>query len=369
MSAASSGRFDYMASKVLIFAGAPHSSSLSWDSSALLSEISEPVARFAGLPQATTASTVHTSPSSDAQQYAVWRSLPLEKAKLHSGFTQQHAVNDWDHDRSDFFTTAGVSFTSEDGSQDTEAANELLSQFYEQSRAVHDQIPSSQLVPGSQSGEGATTSFLTDTSVSYDEASFADETTKAPLGNHCAAHSDLEDVPSAAYLVKAQPATVTVNLVVGIISLAAPRAIENRWGSTSSLVEVLVGDETRSGFAITFWLSGSAMEDSELAGLRPQDVVLVQNVALNVFMKKVYGSSLRKGMTKVHLLYRRKLDRDDVGGHYHSGHLAAPRPGNPQLDKTKRVWEWVLNFVGTGPAVKGGKAPERPWDRPPEDTQ
>ena len=260
---------------------------------------------------------------------------------------------------------------SEDGTQNNdEVTNDLLSQFYEQSRAVHDQIPSSQLVLESQSNDE--TSFVTDTSISYEGSSFADGTAKGPLGNHRAAHlSDLGAIPSAAYLTRAQPATVTANLIVGIISIAAPRAIKTRWGGTSSLVEVLVGDETKSGFAITFWLpsSGAAEEDSELAGLRAQDVVLIQNVALNVFMKKVYGSSLRKGMTKVHLLYRRKLDRNDTRGHYSSADLASAGVGNAQLDKTRRVWEWVLNFVGTGPAVRDGRAQERPWDRPPEDTQ
>lgn len=258
---------------------------------------------------------------------------------------------------------------SEDGTQnDDQVTNDILSQFYEQSRAVHDQISSSQLAPESESTEEA--SFLTDTSVSHEESSLANQTPKGPLGNRRDAQpTDLRDVPSAAYLAKVRPATVTVDLIVGIISLSAPRAIKTRWGGTSSLVEVLVGDETKSGFAVTFWLPRNTVEGNELAGLRPQDVVLIQNVALNVFMKKVYGSSLRKGMTKVHLLYRRKLDRDDRGGHYKSRDLASAGSGNPQLDKTGRVWEWVLNFVGTGPALKGGRARERPWDRPPEDTQ
>ncbi|KAJ9151036.1 hypothetical protein NKR19_g5044 [Coniochaeta hoffmannii] len=362
-----------MAGKVLVFAGAPHSSSLSWDYAILLPEISEPIARFARLPLPASSSASSSTPTpSLVPQHAVWRSLPLEKVKLHSGFTQQHAVNDWEHNKSDFFTTAGVSFMSEDGTQNNdEVTNDLLSQFYEQSRAAHDQVPSSQLELAPESQASEETSFITDTSVSYEASSFADGTAKAPLGNHRAAHlSDLAAIPSAAYLTKAQPATVTANLIVGIISLAAPRAIKTRWGGNSSLVEVLVGDETKSGFAITFWLPSSDLEeDSELAGLRARDVVLIENVALNVFMKRVYGSSLRKGMTKVHLLYRRKLDRDDTAGHYSSADLASGGPGNAQLDKTRRVWEWVLNFVGTGPAVRGGRAQERPWDRPPEDTQ
>jgi hypothetical protein len=203
---------------------------------------------------------------------------------------------------------------------------------------------------------------------SYGEVSFREDTTREPLGNRRDIQlHHLKDVPSAAYIIRAQPATVTVNLIAGIISISAPRTIKTRWGSTSSLVEVLVGDETKSGFAITFWLPSDNVQDSELAGLRPQDVVLFQNVALNVFRKKVYGSSLRKGMTKVHLLYRRKLDRSDIGGHYSLDDLSSMRGGNLQLGKTRKVWEWVLNFVGTAPRAKEGRAAGRPWDRPPPD--
>lgn len=362
-----------MAGKVVIYTGAPTSSTLTWDPSILLSDFPEPIARFAGLPLAPPGLPSTTDSSrSLTHEYAVWRSLPLERTNLHSGFTQLHAVNQWVHSSPDFLTTAGDNsfMTEERDSASEEANNDLLSQFYEPSLAVHDQIPSSQL----ESIQEAT-SFQTDSLTSFDDTSFASTTAKDPIGNRLAGHlSDLEDIPSASYLLKSQPATVTVNLIVGIISLAPPRTIKTKWGNTSSLVKALVGDETKSGFAVTFWLpTGMAFEDSDLAGLRPQDVVLMQNVALNVFMKKVYGSSLRKGMTKVHLLYRRKLDRDDVGGYYRSGDLMTAKVANPQLDKTTRVWEWVLNFVGTGPAVpgkNGRQVQERAWDRPPPiDTQ
>ncbi|KAG7286177.1 hypothetical protein NEMBOFW57_008482 [Staphylotrichum longicolle] len=130
---------------------------------------------------------------------------------------------------------------------------------------------------------------------------------------------------------------MTFNLIVGIISISQPRAVKTRWGATKYLVEVLVGDETKAGFAITYWLPYNSVDESPLAGLRPQDVVLVQNVALNVFNNKVYGSSLRKNLTKVHLLSRMKLDPQDTGGYYSTSDLSFPGSAHPQLEKTRRL--------------------------------
>lgn len=121
------------------------------------------------------------------------------------------------------------------------------------------------------------------------------------------------------------------------------------------LIEVLVGDETKSGFAINFWLSSLQSAEGDmrdvLSRLRPQDVVLVRNVALSSFRGKVYGQSLRKEMTKVHLLYRNRIDRTDVGGCYNAADLADGII-HPQVEKTKNVREWVLRFVGAGPGPK-----------------
>lgn len=55
-------------------------------------------------------------------------------------------------------------------------------------------------------------------------------------------------------------------------------------------------------------------------------------------------------MTRVHLLYRRRLDARDVGGCYGEGDLnlgkEAQAIGNPQVEKTRKVTDWVVRFVG-----------------------
>lgn len=120
------------------------------------------------------------------------------------------------------------------------------------------------------------------------------------------------------------------------------------------LIELLIGDNTRAGFVVNFWLN-SASSDSEsgiaekLARLRVQDIVLLRNVALSTFRGKVYGQSLRKGQTRCELMYRRKVDRRDAGGCYAEEELvlcAAGEGMHPQMEKTAMVREWVVKFVG-----------------------
>ena len=364
-----------MSGRILIFTGAPDNSVIDWSSAELLSDFNLPIARFLHLEHnRPEASTPPRSSDDSSPRYAVWRSLPLERVHVPTGFSQQHDLRLVEHypSSADFLNTTTVSsdtsFASEESSQ---APEDLLSQFYEHSLAVHDGIPSSQLVSSSNEDE---TSFISNSSFTRlsEDASFT-SVVRTPLGNHGSDHlSDLEDIPNAAYIHSIEPATMTVNLIVGIISIAAPRTVKTRWGSTKTLVEVLVGDETKSGFSVTFWLPSESVAQSMLAGLRPQDIVLMQNVALNVFLKKVYGHSLRKDMTKVNLLYRKKIDAKDVGGHYSTSDLSSSKRAHPQLIKTKRVREWVLKFVVSTGAVGKGKGRAigaRSWDNPPQDTQ
>ncbi|KAK3292700.1 uncharacterized protein B0H64DRAFT_235169 [Chaetomium fimeti] len=357
-----------MVTKILIFSGAPDSNTLDWGTSGLLSEFQDTTAQFAGL---VTESGLHPTTSS-APELAAWRSLSLGKATIPTRFSQQYGIGeDYGPGSSvfspspEFLTTVSLSFDSDgDGGEH----NSVLSQFYEHSIVLHEELSSSQLI--SQSAEQST-SFLDDTTSFQSGNGSQPGSIKGPIlfrGSDLV--GDLRTIPSAAYLVKIQPQTMTYNLIVGIISISQPRAVKTSWGATKYLVEVLVGDETKAGFAITFWLPSDNVEESPLAGLRPQDVVLVQNVAFNVFRQKVYGSSLRKGWTKVHLFYRMKLDSLDTGGYYSTSDLSSARSAHPQLEKTRRVRDWVLHFVGRG-VHNGAKPDSKPrWDRPPaDDTQ
>lgn len=415
----------------IVLAGAPEADRLDWSTPNLLQTFQDSIAAFALLPQ----QAKHAPPLSTASQdksmldMPVWRSLSLQRIHVPTGFSQQHDLNIVNNfpASADFLTTAGISFeaASQGLSQEDAAGHEsrLLDEWYEHSLALHDDLVSSQLVPresqdqhgGGSYGDQPSPAGGTDysKSVSFTTSDEGDTTTnltadddatiivRTPLqpgrqrggARRAADHlSDLEDIPPARYLESIQPQTMTVTLIAGIISIAAPRTVETRFGTTKTLIEVLIGDETKSGFSVTFWLSAAECGDSgpgsggPLAGLRAQDVVLMRNVALNVFRGKVYGGSLPRGMTGVYLLHRgRRLDAGDDGGHYSGADLVkAGKRGaklvHPQLQKTKRVRDWVLKFVGGGRPAGGDvgatrrsertrkgkkRAAPRDWNQPP----
>lgn len=409
-----------MTGKLLVLTGAPESRRLDWTTPGLLLSSFQPsIARFAQLqPRPSHPPQPLPTQDTSALGLAVWRTLPLVRTHIPTGFSQQHDLHLLGAfpSSADFLNTASISLEAASQpavpSQDEDEDAGLLAEFYEHSLAAAHGSCQPRQDPAVATSDA---SFVSDTNSNARSFTSEDETTanttttffggdtttalKTPLrpgwaGGRGAEHlSDLEDIPPAAYLLSVAPQTVTVTLVAGIISIAAPRAVDARrgrgggrggGGAPRTLVEVLVGDETKSGFAVTFWLSGAdaAGMGEVLAGLRGQDVVLMQNVALNVFRGKVYGGSLGRGMTRVHLLYRAKFDEGDVGGYYSRVDLAKVgregpgRPAHPQLEKTRRVRDWVLKFVGGGAGIgektsgkhrKGKKRvpPLRQWNQPP----
>lgn len=394
-----------MSPSLLFLTGAPEPSLLQWDSESLLDTFTGPIARFAGVSKASYKSASPSLTSSNSRQ-ASWRSLDLARQHLATGHSQGHGWADEYQGNASFLTTSDLSFSSA-GSDDhksqqhhdqettQESVREGLSHFYEHSFAVHANIASSQIqaspsehhriIPSASDGRPDQThvdSFATTTSdLSYENQGGEPSPLRLsiPIGGHL---SDLEDIPDAAYLSSIQPQTMTVNLIVGIISISAPRGIKTRRGVDVDIVEILVGDETKSGFGINCWLPSTVHVNDEgsaehnlrgiLGGLRPQDIVLLRNVALSSFRGKVYGQSLRKGMTTAHLLFRNRIDRHDAGGCYTVEDLEAQQQVHPQIAKTKRVREWVLRFVGvaqTGTRKAGRGRVEIMKEVLPPDTQ
>ncbi|CAK7240366.1 MAG: hypothetical protein STHCBS139747_001805 [Sporothrix thermara] len=297
-------------------------------------------------------------------------------------------------------------------------------EFLEYSLAVHDALPSSMPEVDLLEARGTDASFDDETTLSFSEStSFFLHPTLPPLPVDIPRWqplTNLVDVPSAAYLLSLAPQTVTVNLVVAIVSVGVPRVIDGgnrdrnnnsnnpgrRDRPPASLVELVVGDETRSGFGLTIWMDGGGQyPDSTstlarlLSTLAPHDVVLLRHIALHVFGDKVYGSSLRKDQTKMYVLHRggrlmRRRQLEEPGGDalFSSAHLAAaarlgtteddagPSTGWRLLKKTAIVRDWALQYVivnghQVGCAEEGSEhdtrfetAP-RTWMMPPPDTQ
>jgi hypothetical protein len=280
----------------------------------------------------------------------------LARQPLHTGLTQQHSfLNESVPRHSGFFSTADVSLDDATGSLDDEGAQEALTQFFEASLSALDNTSFlSEL-------DSFDTSFLSASSQA-DTSRTSQHQQPAPIAAHL---SDLEDIPPAPRILALNPSTVTLNLIVGILSIAQPRSVTTRWGRSVCLIELLVGDDTRSGFAVTFWLPESDVKDSHFSKLRRQEVVLLQNVALHVFRGKVFGQSLRKDMTKVSVLWS-----PQGRGLYSTRALSKRGTSHPQMEKTKLVRDWVLKFVGVDPGVTTrSKRKLRSWDEPPPDSQ
>lgn len=360
---------------MLLFAGAPEVDSLDWDDANLLKDFSGSFSRFAGHEVADQLTAI---PHVTSFSQPAWRSLSLQRQHLTTGLSQSPAPHgDYRGFGASFFTTHDVdSFLEEWCQSRTRDSQELgsrpteqvLSQFYEQSYAVHEDIPSSQLGPVLDDGisfRSGTSFGVTD---SFDSTSYSfprDVPSAGPLTN-------LKDVPTATYLSSIHPQTMTINLIAGIISISPPRTINVRRGGTVELIEVLIGDDTRSGFGINFWLHSSQAKSelrSVLEGLRPQDIILVRNVALTSFRGKVYGQSLRKDTTKAHLYYRNRIDKSDTGGYYSAADLVRTDTPHPQVEKTIKVREWVMKFVGGAAGQSKRDHRRSAIERLPPDTQ
>jgi hypothetical protein len=166
---------------------------------------------------------------------------------------------------------------------------------------------------------------------------------------------------------------MTVNLIVGVLAVHPPRRVVTRqWKTELDIVELVVADESKTGFGVNFWIkpdeaSGNNSKTElarSLAGLRPRDIVLLRNVGLSTFQQQLYGQSLRRGMTTVELLHRQTVDVTDAVGFYES--IQSNVQDTP-LQKTRRVREWMLRFVTD--AAGGGFGMSETRGRLPPDTQ
>lgn len=358
--------------KLMILAGAPEGHTLDWTIPTLLNHFLDPIASFAHLeasPESSGEAGLLSTPDP-----AAWRSIPLHREKWTTGFSQNHALALACPGNASFFSTLSRSFNNTSNLSEDGPDEHTVNQFYHHSLAIHGDLDSS--LPRTQSLTTDESSFDATDDFSEEQSTRMDNSAIVPQGleNVAMYLSDLEDVPDGKYLLSISPQTMTVNLIVGIISIAEPRTVRTRWGATNSLVELLVGDETKSGFSVTFWLSSKPSEINTLIrSLRRQDIILLRNVALGVFMNKVHGHSLSKGHTKIHLLHRRRVDKDDMGGIYSMKDVTSTKQAHPQLLKTRKVWEWLLHFVGDGGTSLGKRRhngkPIRSWDLPPADTQ
>jgi hypothetical protein len=338
-----------MPQKTIFLMGAPLPGQLDWDNDELLDN---PIPPFQG------SQSTGENQSYPDQRPVKWRVLqPLEheQANVYQPFYQGP-------DDPNFLTTRQMEMLDDASTPEEES---ILSQFYDHSFAVHEAsditvsgLPEddSTQETGPKDGRQPLTTFLPK------EGPFTSSSTiRIPRSL-----SNLEDLPTAGHLQSITPQTKTVNLIVGIVAVHPPRRIVTRqWKKELDIIELVVGDETKTGFGVNFWLPIEMPAKTQeidrlgqtLAALRPRDIVLLQTVGLGTFQDRVYGQSLR-GMTTVNLLHRWPEDATDAGGQ-----------GQGDREKLNRVREWVFRFVGTDAGGRMSGMSETQRGRLPPDTQ
>lgn len=359
-----------MPQKTIFLLGAPLPGRLDWANDELL---------HAPLPPFQHADGAGEYRSSLQEQSVKWRVLqPLEPEQVIDHYEAFY----YGPEDPNFLTTRQL-VTADGESSYEDEDDSALSQFYDHSFAVHETseisvsgLPENDMTQRSETGPE---SLLRPAAATPDKSNVPDISSALRVTGKL---SDLKDIPTARYLQSIAPQTMTVNLVVGIIAVHPPRRVVTRqWKTEYDIIELVVGDETRAGFGVNFWLPpervpGAKTQEIDrprrsLATLRPQDTVLLRTVGLGSFRDRVYGQSLRGGMTKVDLLYRQLVDATDAGGFYQDG--ISVRSSHDDLpQKVCRVRDWVLRFVGTTEGAGGGMkgmTPSQRGDRLPPDTQ
>ena len=330
--------------RCIMLAGAPESDILNWDEDALIEGLDVPVRRFVegGF---THMNEINASTPSTSK--AKWRSVRMDGERA---IVVEH----------DGQTARSRPASKKDPS---EADGMDVADYLEHSMAFLDDMDSSQIITVTAL-DGANVEFPDDsTAVSFTtdnitEISFQTSfngsftTTEASTTQMSPAKrspvkgipgrgpiSNLKQTPKADYIAAIQPQTITVNLVVGIVSVSQTRTVHlRRRKGEMDIIEITVGDETRAGFSISFWLASvdsqcQPKDDlrEKLSQLRTGDVIMLQNVALTSFRGNVHGQSLGRRFAKNSTSVTLLVDRD----------VSSPLRG-----KVERVREWTSKFVG-----------------------
>lgn len=328
----------------ILLVGAPGSDELRWEEDQLLRDFDKP---FTRMLDGKHLEKLHATDSSDliapTGMPSKWRSITLESKDNDSRAQGKDAP----------LQTQFLSFLGDD--KDGEDDNHM--DFLEHSIAAFDDLASSQILQ-----DGAQNNHFQDLNTSIDfstsfattsatESSFSTTTgfpghhspSKASLPVTLNGHvTNLKQIPSADYITSIAPQTVTVNLIVGLITVSPARTVRlKRSHAEMDIIEVVVGDDTRAGFTITFWLApiesqNKPDDDLRVAvqGLRAGDVILLQNVALSCFRNCVYGQSLSKRFARNSTSIT-VLEEDSMPILPPHAHV-----------KAQRVEEWIGDFVG-----------------------
>lgn len=357
---------------IIFLTGSPDAGVLNWGEPQLTSAFVAAFTRFLGEATRHELCSAASSSLEASPPLAKWRAIPF------AGRDEREQSNDRPRRRPEpTRPTHFYSFPNAASQRDTHAEDQEHINFLEHSLAVLQNLDSSQI--GLPDGTYADTtnftssSFGTTLSTDLSDGSLATFSTELPetqVINFDGPIWDLKTIPNARHLQAVHPQTITVNVLAGVIAVQPTRTVKlRRRNAEMDIIEVLVGDETRAGFSITFWLTpidsqaharsqGKIALREQLSGLRAGDVVLVTHIALSEFNGSVYGQSLSRRITRNNTSLA--VLSDKVVG------LPVPT-----ANKLGRVREWSVNFVGKKRAASPARAlvedsKRRRMELPPE---
>ncbi|KXL51355.1 hypothetical protein M433DRAFT_394644 [Acidomyces richmondensis BFW] len=322
---------------LVILAGAPRVHELSWDEDTLNMNLQNPIKRFLGEQEVTTSPQL--SQLSTIDQLPRWRSVTFDLPELtmqdDADEGVQHVARFLYYEDDTSLTNASATLASSDD-------NTLLS----------------------STSSIATTSFNATTNTSFSASSASKlAMTLVPEFDLAKEVTDLKQIPNAEFIAGINPQTVTVNVLAAVILIAPVRTVKlrKRPGNEMDIVELLLGDETRAGFTVSFWLvpAESQQEPPDdlretLKTLKLGDIVFIQHVALYVWKDCVYGQSLS-----------RKFTRNSTSLDVVNNGLNLPTATRAKVD---RIQGWKDNFLGSRSKRSKTLVSDGEYELPP-DTQ
>lgn len=317
--------------------GAPLCEQLDFAAESLLEP--EEAVRF--LYEGSTQPSSHESTSASLK----WRRLAAKDEALRTGWSQPYLpVGAMQGSNSEFpFPVPGYAGSAGLAIEDTTnfdttttfpSIRSFVDDFVHHSLTFHDTLLSSQVAaPEDADRTVSSSSFL---STSFETASTGLDTqsedhSQFPLLRvpPNLALTPLGSLPSPQHLHSIYPQTPTPNI---LCVLAAPptdrEVVIRRGGYKMNLREITVADDTRAEFKVSFWGRPRGEEDPQddvaqtLDRVKVGDILLLRNIALNVYRNDVFGQSLRRSIMRV----RTSIDVLMSAGGFSSRQLGALPP-------------------------------------------
>jgi hypothetical protein len=314
--------------------------------------------RFAAIPP-------HSTPSSN-EEALKWRCLAVKDTRLRTGWSQPYLpgsgrrLKDADMPLSLPYdertsTSFGLDSTHQDTIMGLDEQPTPADTFLEHSLVFHDTLLSSQVVQ-------STTADQTLSSSSFLSTSFGTTTSDISSSNRTdgrtlilqvppsIAISPLSSLPSAQHLRSIYPQTPTPNFICALMAAPECRDVYVRKGGYHmDLYEIIVADDTHSGFKITFWIrpprDSNALSKTQqqllqtLQSIQIGDILLLRNIALTSYRDTVHGQSLNPSIVRA----RTSVDvlMPGIGS---SGRRLEALP-EPILEAFRRVKRWARAHI------------------------